>query len=32
VISSLAGDVDEATGGALNLKPTLAPITDPLGL
>ena len=31
-VSSLAGDVDEATGGALNLKPTLAPVTDPLGL
>jgi len=24
--------VDDATGGALNLEPTLAPITDPLGL
>jgi len=24
--------VDDLTGGALNVEPTLAPVTDPLGL
>ena len=31
-VSGLAGGVDDLTGGALNVEPTLAPVTDPLGL